>query len=170
MDKINQKRLLQQSGFTLIELLVVIGIIAILAAIVLIAINPKRQFQKANDSQRISNVNAILNALGQNIVDNKGTTTCANIPTVNPVPSPLAATTGANISDTAGDVNLRPCLVSTYIADLPVDPIGGQAFDATKPVGSQYNTKYRIFIDNNGRYTVFAPNTELATPMIQVTR
>jgi len=52
-------------GFTLIELLVVIGILAILLAITLIAINPARQFGQANDTKRRSDLTAILNALGQ---------------------------------------------------------------------------------------------------------
>src|ERR1700682_851650 len=59
-------------GFTLIEILVVIGIIAVLAAIVIIAINPARQLAQARDSQRTSNTNSILNAIGQRIADNKG--------------------------------------------------------------------------------------------------
>src|SRR3989344_5679707 len=63
----------QSKGFTLIEILVVIGIIAVLAAIVLIAINPARQFAQARDSQLVSNLNAILNAIGQRIADNRGT-------------------------------------------------------------------------------------------------
>ena len=49
----------RQTGFTLIELLVVIGILAVLLAIVLIAINPARQFAQ-NNTQRASDVNAIL--------------------------------------------------------------------------------------------------------------
>ena len=59
-------------GFTLIEILVVIGIIAILATIVIIAINPARQFAQARNTDRTSSVNAILNAIGQRIADNKG--------------------------------------------------------------------------------------------------
>ena len=62
----------QNKGFTLIEILVVIGIIAILATIAIIAINPARQFAQARNSQRYSNVESILNAIGQRVADNKG--------------------------------------------------------------------------------------------------
>src|SRR5947209_4187972 len=61
-----------QKGFTLIELLVVIGILAVLLAITLIAINPAKQFSQSNDTKRRSDVNAILNAVDQYAADNKG--------------------------------------------------------------------------------------------------
>src|SRR5664279_1273903 len=60
-------------GFTLIELLVVIGILAILLAITLIAINPARQFGQANDTKRRSDITQILNAVGQYSASNTGT-------------------------------------------------------------------------------------------------
>ena len=69
-----------QKGFTLIELLVVIGILAVLLAITLIAINPAKQFAQANNTQRSSDVNAILNAINQYMADNKGVLP-AGIPT-----------------------------------------------------------------------------------------
>ncbi len=49
-------------GFTLIELLIVIAILAILATVVLLVINPVQMFAQARDSQRISDLGALSNA------------------------------------------------------------------------------------------------------------
>ncbi len=134
--KINTKK-----GFTLIEILVVIGIIALLAAIVIVAINPARQFAQARNTQRESNVSTLLNAVGQNLADNKGVFTCAGI-TTQPVVSRI------NIGTGVGLVNLG-CLAPTYIPTaVPTDPTGGTNAD----------TKYTIALDAVGRYTICAPN------------
>jgi prepilin-type N-terminal cleavage/methylation domain-containing protein len=52
-----------QSGFTLIELLIVVGILAILLAITLLALNPSKHFQGARNAQRSSDVTAILDGV-----------------------------------------------------------------------------------------------------------
>ncbi len=59
-------------GFTLVELLVVIGIIAILFAVVLVAINPAKRFAEANNARRLSDINSILNGVLNYTVDQKG--------------------------------------------------------------------------------------------------
>jgi type IV pilus assembly protein PilA len=154
-------------GFTLIEILVVIGIIAILATIVIIAINPSKQFAQARNSQRTANVNAILNAIGQRIADNKGTFagsynvngfdyTCGVLPSIaaGATPTELITSTMAALS-TDITPNLG-CIIPTYIQSMPSDPKG-----YTAP-----NTGYKVGADPTGRVTVCATDAlaETAIP------
>lgn len=59
-------------GFTLIELLVVLGILGILAAALLAAINPIAQLQKSNDARRKADLESLQRALELYYQDNGG--------------------------------------------------------------------------------------------------
>ncbi len=149
-------------GFTLIEILVVIGIIAILATVVLVAVNPARQFKLARDSQRTSNVNALLNSIHQNMAEHKGTLVCDGSVRLMASSSVIVKSSDASHSG-VGDIAY--CLVPDYISSLPYDPSASVAHftDVT-----DYDTGYYIFQDGNGRIT--ASSTGELTPSISVTR
>lgn len=155
----------KQAGFTLIELLVVIGILAVLLAIVLIAINPARQFAQANNAKRSSDVNALLNAIHQYAADNKGNITALAIP--NPdLADPTVGT--INITDFA---DLCTALVPTYIAALPVDPLTNNGTPVSDCTTAAWNTNYIVTQSaTDSRITVSAPATELGVPVITVLR
>jgi type IV pilus assembly protein PilA len=149
---------LDHRGFTLIEILVVIGIIAVLAAVVLVAVNPARQFKLARDSQRVSNVNAILNSIGQNISEHKGLFTCGSSTTAIP-------TIPTDVKSTAGGFDMAACVVPAYISSLPFDPSASGAFYTST---SSYDTQYVVYQDSSGHVT--ASSTGELTPSISVTR
>ncbi len=146
----------------MIELLVVIGIIAVLAAVVIIAINPARQFAQARNTQRWSNVNAILNGVSQRVADNKGIFEIGCL--VGAIPPT------STIMKSAGGYDIAPCLVPIYISILPFDPtvVGARYVSNT-----DYDTGYTIYKDaTTGRIIVSAPTTEIPpeTAVVSVTR
>ena len=129
----------KNQGFTLIELLVVIGIIGILAAIVLVAVNPGRQFAQARDTQRRSDLYALTNAIYQYAAEHDG-----NLPESRAVLFPdewtCVGSAAAGCFDLA-DAGGTETIVPTYISALPTDP----------STGTQENTQYSIMQDANGR-------------------
>lgn len=162
MLKINSLKL--QKGFTLIELLVVIGILAILLAITLIAINPARQFGNANDTKRRSDITQILNSIGQYAAENSG-----NLPA--DVQALVADAAATPLTSGAAFPTLCTDLVDDYLPALPMDPDlndqdGIEAADCAAVGG--WDTDYAIARDLNDRITVSAPNA-FSGP-IEVTR
>ena len=139
-----------RKGFTLIELLVVIAIMVILMGIVLVAVNPGRQYQQARDAKRQSDVNAILNALNQFQVDHDGTVVAIG----------AFATCPAISNIGTGELDFSSDLVASYIAEVPTDP---------HTACGTVDTCYDVCVTGAGRITVSAPRAETRSN-ISVTR
>ena len=150
---------LAKAGFTLVELLMVIGIIGVLAAIVVVAINPTKQLGSARDTKRRSEVNSILNAVSQYAIDHGGRLPC------DPSGSPCVDGTwrmlgnqgwGCDETPTCNETGIASAclflrsLSGTYITTIPADPrfgsgngldAGSKSFYIVRTVEQRINVK-----------------------------
>lgn len=127
MFKLNKK------GFTLIELLIVIAIIAVLAAVVIVALNPAQRFADARDARRQSDLENVAAALKTYQVDNDGAYP-ATVTALTAGQYSVIGTdaTGCNTGCTAQTtqaacVDLTALVTGGYLGSIPMDPTGGTA-------------------------------------------
>ena len=123
-----------KKGFTLIEILLVVAILSILLVVVFAALNPASRLQDTRNARRWNDVNQILTAVHECIVDNDGSlATCGGLDALTDgttyeivdtgVVTGCDAACGAATDDC---VSMQTALQGTYMADLPQDP-GGAA-------------------------------------------
>lgn len=154
----------KNKGFTLLEILLVVAAIAILAGIVIIALNPGKQLGETRNAQRNSDVNSILNAVYQYTLDNDGDFPSGIDSTAGTAQVIGTGTAGCDSVCTATTtvescVDLSGDITPTYLVGIPTDPSTGVAS----------STDYYINKDDNDRITVGSCDPEQSAT-ISVTR
>ena len=152
MNMLTKKRI---AGFTMVELIIVIAIIAILAGIIFVAIDPARRLHEARNARRRSDVNTVLDALIKYQADNQG----AHYSTV------AAATAGSYyaVGTNAAGCNTTCTAQTTQAAcvDLSAIPAGYLAIIPQDPSsGSTGNTDYYVMRSAAGSLTVGSCDSE----------
>ncbi|PIQ77521.1 hypothetical protein COV82_04115 [Candidatus Peregrinibacteria bacterium CG11_big_fil_rev_8_21_14_0_20_46_8] len=142
-------------GFTMVELIIVIAIIAILAAVIFVAVDPARRLHEARNARRSSDVQTILDAVVKYQVDNDGahystvaTATAGSYYVIGTAGSGCDTTCGAQTTQ-AACLNLS-ALPANYLSAVPTDPNGGTAA----------NTDYYISRSATNNITVGACDPE----------
>ncbi|MBI2021682.1 prepilin-type N-terminal cleavage/methylation domain-containing protein [Candidatus Daviesbacteria bacterium] len=110
-------------GFTLVELLIVIAIIAILAAVVMLIINPLELQRRGKDSTRIADLQQLNTAINALVTD--ATNSAANVLCVNTSTPCTGKSTDANARNKDGTGWAKVDLTGSkpfQVPVLPVDP------------------------------------------------
>ena len=140
----NSSKPANNQGFTLLEILLVVAAIAILAGIIIIAVNPGKQLAETKNAQRRIDVNTIINAVYQYSIDNNG----ALPSTITTTPTEICKT---GVSPCTGHIDLSVLTLNEkYLVTIPNDPTASSA----------KGTGYVISKDMYGRITASAPHAE----------
>jgi type II secretory pathway pseudopilin PulG len=148
-------------GFTLVEISLIVAAIGIIAATVIVALNPGRQIAEARDHQRRTDVATIWNAVQQYALNNPG-----DIPDAIPQGTLEEDCLGDPVSEEFTICKTDSCAViltelvddGAYLTSIPVDPLAAEDEDY-----SGYNIIRDT--DHNNRVTVCAPATEGEEPI-----
>ncbi len=148
-------------GFTLLEILLVVAAIAILAGIVIVAINPTKQLGDTRNAQRRVDVNTVLNAVYQYAIDNNGSLPATvTTGTACGVSTQEICKTGGTCIGLTDLSNFLVTSTAKYLVAMPTDPTGA----------STNGTGYQIYKNSStSRVTVCAPSAEQGAT-ITVTR
>lgn len=114
-------------GFTLVELLVVIAIVGILAAVVVLIINPLELTKRSRDAARLTDLSNLQQAI--NVALQESTQSANILCSGAEAPCSGQSNTGTRASDGTGWVKVNlSAQKSVSVPTLPVDPINDATY------------------------------------------
>jgi len=131
---------IQKKGFTLIELLIVIGIIGILAAAVIVVLNPAELLAQARDGTRLSDLDSIASAINLYIAstdapdlyfEGDGTVATVNVAGTTTCPFTIGCVPDTDMTTDGNGwvrVNLDSIAGGSPLPVLPKDPTNNTSF------------------------------------------
>ncbi len=151
-----------RKGFTLLEILLVVGIIAILAGITIVAINPSKQLAQVRNTERKSDIKTIYNAINQYYIDNSHYP--ASLTSVLTEVCDTDTATSSHSIDCTGMVDLSE-LVPKYLVAIPKDPKGPVTAFLNKIINTVYaatgGTGYYVMKDPANKVILNTERAEL---------
>ncbi len=128
------------SAYTLIELLIVMAIIALLAVVLMVVINPVEMGRRSRDTKRLSDIGTLKSAIDLALADKTATLQ---------VTAAGGNVLGTDVDNFAGLAGFK---IGKYLSVIPVDPKGGVSTvvvaDAACTTTSVTPT-YRFWSDGN---------------------
>jgi len=107
---------------TLIEILISIALIVIIVGVYFLVANPAGQLSAARNTTRSNDLQAIMDAVRQNLADNDETFSCSwgSLPTTTAM---MTSQSGA------GNYNIAPCLIPVDgLFTMPFDPSASSSY------------------------------------------
>lgn len=148
MEKFLENR---RRGLTLVEIVIVLALISIIAGIGFFALNPTGQFASARNTQRQLHLQAVMNAIRQNIADASGGSFGCS--------SGALPTSTKKMASSVGNYNIAPCLLPSYLTTMPFDPSAAGAHFVS---ATDYDTGYTVaYNSSTTQITLSAPSAEL---------
>lgn len=135
---------------TLTEVLITIAIAGILASVVLVAVNPKRNLEDADDAKRQQDLRVTIDSLYQYQIDHGEFPMIDTMERLDREHRDVCSITIGNTFFCQFDIPQRLVLmqlIPDYLAELPHDPANTE----------EYETGYQLWQDESGRIHAFAP-------------
>ena len=179
MRGLSYSKIKSLAAFTLVELIIVIAIISILAAIVVITIDPSKLFANTRNTQRAQDISTYQSAIVRYVAESSTASLSRTLSDLHGYNNLIAGAAGGLYICPGGSSN--PSSLSSITSYYSIDNIGTNILDVSILISNGYlykvirdpltNQSYRVCIDNlnNSQLVIYSPIAENTTNIPLIT-